>query len=72
MQVFFCMVDKKILPGEGQEKEARRGCGNSRVGRQNARPADGVPGAGAAETAGCGGWRDSGAAGKNGAGQSSG
>ncbi len=31
MQVFFCMVDKKILPGEGQEKEARRGCGNSRV-----------------------------------------
>jgi len=28
--------------------------------------------AGAAETAGCEGWRDSGAAGKNGAGQSSG
>lgn len=52
MQVFFCMVDKKILPGEGQEREARRGCGNSRVGRQNARPADGVPGAGAAAIAG--------------------
>ena len=63
------MVDKK--------NPARRGAGKRSAPGLRKQPGRATEcearkrGAGAAETAGCEGWRDSGAAGKNGAGQGS-
>ena len=73
MQVFFCMVDKKkSCPMRGRKKKRAGAAETPGAGDKMRDPQTEYRGAGAAETAGCGGCRDSGAAGESGAGQGSG